>query len=138
MGRRDEGRRTSNADTPPFPSRMTAPGRQVRGGVATGVKITTGKYAGHASALWRATCTRGPWTTRANSPMATTFRSFFGLSENMTGAVHWKPYSAVHHLLTGGGISPAAIQATTRYRIGQKVFGETHHMSLEISDKLHD
>lgn len=137
MGRRDEGRRTSNADTPPFPSRMTAPGRQVRGGVATGSGLLAGRTPA-ASARWRATCTNGRRTTRANSPMATTFRSFFGLSENMTGAVHWKPYSAVHHLLTGGGISPAAIQATTRYRIGQKVFGETHHMSLEISDKLHD
>jgi hypothetical protein len=71
---------------------------------------------------------------RVSAPDGTLLGQLREASENLAGAAHWEPYAAVHHLLTGGIISPTAIQATTRYRIGQEVFGDTRNVTLEISD----
>ena len=71
---------------------------------------------------------------RVSAPDGTLLGQLREASETLAGAAHWKPYAAVHHLLTGGVISPAAIQATTKYRIGQESFGDPGHMTLEISD----
>ena len=55
-------------------------------------------------------------------------------SEKLAKAANWEPYVAVHHLLTGGIGSPSAVQAKSRSRVGREVYGDSHHITLEISD----
>ena len=55
-------------------------------------------------------------------------------SEKLAKAANWEPYAAVHHLLTGGIVSHSAVQAKSRYRVGREVYGDSHLMTLEISD----
>jgi hypothetical protein len=56
------------------------------------------------------------------------------MAEQLAKSANWKPYAAVHHLLTGGIMAPSAVQATSQYRAGRQVFGDSHPIKLEISD----
>ncbi len=67
---------------------------------------------------------------RVFAPNRTLLGQLREASEYLAGMVHWKPYAAVHHLLTGGVISPAAIQATTKYRLSRAVGKCTSGVSM--------
>jgi hypothetical protein len=54
-------------------------------------------------------------------------------SERLAAMMNWDPLSATHHLLTGGVLA-SPIGATTRYRVGRDIFGDTDTMTLTIPD----
>jgi len=55
-------------------------------------------------------------------------------AEQLAKALAWEPYAAVHHLLTGGVVSSAGVRAITHYRVGKQSYGDSHPMTLTISD----
>ena len=71
---------------------------------------------------------------RVQAPDGTLLGKLQSMGEHLAQALAWKPYAAIHHLLTGGVVSPTGVQATTRYRGGRQSFGDSHPMTLNIPD----
>ena len=71
---------------------------------------------------------------RVHAPDGTLLGKLQGMAEQLANDLEWKPYAAVHHLLTGGVVSHAGVQATTRYRAGRESFGDSHPMTMVIPD----
>ena len=71
---------------------------------------------------------------RVQAPDGTLLGRLQRMAEELAKSANWKPYAAVHHLLTGGIVAPSAVQATSQYRAGRQVFGDSHPIKLEISD----
>ena len=71
---------------------------------------------------------------RVQAPDGTQLGLLQSKSEKLAKAANWEPYAAVHHLLPGGIVSPSAVQAKSRHRVGREVYGDSHLMTLEISD----
>jgi len=71
---------------------------------------------------------------RVQAPDGTFLGDLQSKAEQLAKALDWKPYAAVHHLLTGGVVSSAGVQATTRYRLGRQAFGDSHPMKLVMPD----
>ena len=46
----------------------------------------------------------------------------------------WRPYAALHHLLTGGVVAHSSVQVSGRQRNGRQAFGDYRPMTLTISD----
>ena len=51
---------------------------------------------------------------RVQAPDGTFLGRLQGYGEQLATALGWKPYAAVHHLLTGGVSSPSGVETTTR------------------------
>jgi hypothetical protein len=71
---------------------------------------------------------------RVQAPDGTLLGRLQRTAEQLAKSANWKPYAAVHHLLTGGIVAPSAVQGTSQYRAGRQVFGDSHPIKLEISD----
>jgi hypothetical protein len=71
---------------------------------------------------------------RVQAPDGTLLGRLQRMAEQLAKSANWKPYAAVHHLLTGGIMAPSAVQATSQYRAGRQVFGDSHPIKLEILD----
>lgn len=71
---------------------------------------------------------------RVHARDGTLLGSLQDMGEQLAEALDWTPHAAVHHLLTGGVVSSSGVQATTRYRAGRKSFGDSHPMTMTVSD----
>jgi hypothetical protein len=71
---------------------------------------------------------------RVQAPDGTSLGRLQGYGEQLATALDWKPYAAVHHLLTGGVSSPPGVETTIRYRTGRHSFGDDHKVTLVVSD----
>ena len=71
---------------------------------------------------------------QVQAPDDTLLGRLLSKAEKLAKATNWKTYAAVHHLLTGGIVSPSAVQANSQYRAGREVYGDTYLMTLEIPD----
>ena len=71
---------------------------------------------------------------RLQAPDGTFLGRLQGYGEQLATALDWKPYAAVHHLLTGGVSSHPGVETTTRYRSGRDSFGDDHTVTLVVPD----
>jgi site-specific DNA recombinase len=55
-------------------------------------------------------------------------------AEEVAKATHWETRAAVHHLLTGGIVSPPAVQTTSHIRAGSQYFGHSYPITLVVPD----